>query len=332
MNIEECLFRSPDDNIAALRAAYPDGLHFVVGDIHGASKTLRTLLQKIRFDPERDHVYYLGDYVGGGNLYALLDVLNAHYEPDYSRPGFHLIRGNHEWFMAQGYPLDNLPDILVLRSKVMDYYLVHSGMLANVFTAIGQDMDAAPDQTVFAYKLDPAYAGNKGAPLVQLLWSRNGLYTTRMQGRLWPAEQVLHIRRACILHGHAPFSYFRKAEYVDYGGETGSTPLFWEDQHVLFCEEMQSFNLDADVKGKNKNNNTYRGLACLCLEGCNEAALRSGGILTVEGIRSTPNFLFGTAYEHEDYYGLFPLPDRILEARPERKTITMDPDRTVRIC
>ena len=69
---EERIIQIPDDNIQSIRNRYPGGLHFVVGDTHGESTTLRLLMDKIQFNPQIDHVYFLGDYNCGGNVYALL--------------------------------------------------------------------------------------------------------------------------------------------------------------------------------------------------------------------------------------------------------------------
>ena len=66
-----------DDNIDELRNMYSDGLHFVVGDTHGECQTLKVLIERIAFDPNKDYVYFVGDYNAGGNPYALLDYIPA---------------------------------------------------------------------------------------------------------------------------------------------------------------------------------------------------------------------------------------------------------------
>ena len=85
-----------DDNIGSLRERYADGLTFVVGDTHGEGNTLQILMEKIRFDPDKDHVFFVGDYNSGSSVYQLLKYISAYYSEDYGSPGFHLIRGNHE--------------------------------------------------------------------------------------------------------------------------------------------------------------------------------------------------------------------------------------------
>lgn len=89
-----------DDNINYLRKKYTEGLTFVVGDTHGESATLKALMEKIKFEPNSDHVFFVGDYKEGRNPTSLLKYISNYYQPDYSSPGFHLIRGNYERELA----------------------------------------------------------------------------------------------------------------------------------------------------------------------------------------------------------------------------------------
>ena len=320
-----------DDNILQLREAYPDGLHFVVGDTHGEARTLELLLKKICFDPEKDHVYFVGDYNSGGNVHALLQVIAKHYAADYSQPGFHLIRGNHERELGPWYPMENQPDILVLRGKQMNYYIVHAGMLASAFDLIRADMAADPDKAVYAYRLDASVAGYNG-PLRQIIWSRNGLYSKYLQGKIWPSREALLEDHACILHGHAPYCFFKDGDRFSYGGRQDAENLFFAQQHIWFSEDLQSFNLDSDVKGRCKNGETYRGLTALCLEVCGEIAAQNGGMLTIDGIRNATNAVFGMPLDRtgfgNDMTDLTPL----LTAQPEMKTILLTPEGQLAIC
>lgn len=309
-------YDSPDDNIADLRAQYPNGLHFIVGDIHGEVKTLKLLMEKIGFDPTKDHVYFLGDYNGGGNVTALMRYLSNYYSPDSAVPGFHMIRGNHERELGPVYALQNLPDVFVIREKHMDYYLAHAGMIRSVFDLIGEDMEKDPSKKVFSYGLtDESVAFD--APLRQMIWSRHGLYSQRAHWSKWPRNETLTARRACIIHGHSPYSFFMRQQYFSYGEQT----LFWKRQHVFFSESLQSFNIDANVKGRYENGETYRGLACVCLEALETVAANTDGKLTCEGILNTQNAVFAVPYapgwDAEDQGD----PNRILSAAPEMKRI-----------
>ena len=133
-------FVSDDDSIHEIREQYPEGLHFVVGDVHGEAPTLRELMKKIAFIPDKDHVFFVGDYNGGGSPHALLEYISLYYQEDFTKPGFHLIRGNHEWELGPLYPLDNLPDILVYKGEQMNYFITHAGMVARAFHQRDQDI------------------------------------------------------------------------------------------------------------------------------------------------------------------------------------------------
>ena len=55
-NLDERVISKSDNNIKDLRMQFPDGLHFVVGDVHGQVSTLKKLMGKIEFNPYLDHV------------------------------------------------------------------------------------------------------------------------------------------------------------------------------------------------------------------------------------------------------------------------------------
>ena len=308
------------ESTAALRARYPQGLHFVAGDTHGEVKTLKNLMQRISFDPDRDHVYFVGDYNGGGSVTALLKYLSRFYQADCAQPGFHLIRGNHERELCPSYLLENLPDIIVHRGDVLDFYIVHAGMVAPVLQLITEDMIRHPEKQVLAYRLDDRCVC-PDAPLRQIIWSRRGLYSQRSRWRNWPRTDDLTDLGACIIHGHTPYCFFME-DYLSYG----DVSLFWEKEHIWFSEDLCSFDIDSNIKGRFENGEHYRGLTCLCLEALEETARRNGGVLTVEGIRGGPNAVFAAAYDpgrSDDTDGSI---SRILGAEPEMKTITLDAD------
>ncbi|MBR2868839.1 MAG: metallophosphoesterase [Clostridia bacterium] len=320
MNRTESTILRYDDNIEELRAKYPDGLHFVVGDTHGQAETLRLLMEKIRFDPQKDHVFFIGDYNGGGRTDYLLSYIAEYYSENVDDPGFHLIRGNHERELCPWYSLENLPDIMVLRGKVLDYYLVHSGMISSAMKLISRDMAENPGKKAYSYKLDEN-STSYHSPLKLIVWSRNGLYSRRIR-RWWPTEEELSENRACIIHGHAPYCFFMHEDYISYGDNC----LFWQKQHIFFSESLQSFNIDSNVKGRYKNNETYRGLSCVCIEVIEEIAAQNEGKLTFDGVRSAENFVFSE--EHTPVVMPTCGADiaRILSARPEMKTISVDCD------
>ena len=317
---EERIIQIPDDNIQSIRNRYPGGLHFVVGDTHGESTTLRLLMDKIQFNPQIDHVYFLGDYNCGGNVYALLHDIAKYYQEDYAVPGFHLIRGNHERELYQIFELKNMPDIIVIRGTVMNYYLAHAGMVDKAFDLINKDIESTY-KPVYAYALDETVAGYD-APLRQVVWSRNGLYSQRSHYHVWPSEKSLQAANACIIHGHTPFSQLKRGNFFSYGDRM----LFWENQKVWFAEDLQSFDIDSNVKGRFDTSDLYRGLSCVCLEMIDEIAAKGNGVLKREVLRESENFVFSVPHTPIENTNVDTDLSNLLQAKPAMKRILLDND------
>ena len=317
---EERIIQIPDDNIQSIRNRYPGGLHFVVGDTHGESTTLRLLMDKIQFNPQIDHVYFLGDYNCGGNVYALLHDIAKYYQEDYSIPGFHLIRGNHERELYPIFELKNMPDIIVIRGTVMNYYLAHAGMVDKAFDLINKDIESTY-KPVYAYALDETVAGYD-APLRQVVWSRNGLYSQRSHYHVWPSEKSLQAANACIIHGHTPFSQLKRGNFFSYGDRM----LFLENQKVWFAEDLQSFDIDSNVKGRFDTSDLYRGLSCVCLEMIDEIAAKGNGVLKREVLRESENFVFSVPHTPIENTNVDTDLSNLLQAKPAMKRILLDND------
>jgi serine/threonine protein phosphatase 1 len=65
------------------------GRDFVVGDIHGAFDSLEDALARVKFDPERDRLFSVGDLADRGRRSPdCLHYLRQHW--------FHAVQGNHE--------------------------------------------------------------------------------------------------------------------------------------------------------------------------------------------------------------------------------------------
>ena len=308
-----------DDNIDALRERFPNGLHFVVGDVHGDVGTLQKLMEKIRFNPALDHVFFVGDYNSGGDVTALLCYMSEYYQADYETPGFHMIRGNHERELFPVYTLENLPDILVVRGKKLNFYIVHAGMVSSAFDLINEDLDSDPDRKVYAYQLEDDTC-SFNAPLRQLVWSMRGLYSQRSRWRVWPDEARLAAHNACIIHGHTPYCFLKKPDRFTYGYDN----LFWENQHIWFSAELHSFNIDSNIKGRYENGEGYRGLSCLCMEVYDELAAARDGQLTTALLREAENGVFGVKADYWRKTQTHKSPDRILNAAPQMKVIGLE--------
>ncbi|QNA89325.1 serine/threonine protein phosphatase [Massilia sp. Dwa41.01b] len=67
------------------------GRDFVVGDVHGCFSKLSAELDRLKFDPDSDRLFSVGDLVDRGpESLGVVDWLG--------RPWFHAVRGNHEQF------------------------------------------------------------------------------------------------------------------------------------------------------------------------------------------------------------------------------------------
>lgn len=108
-------------------------------------------------------------------------------------------------------------------------------------------------------------------------------------GKNWPSESDLRMHRACIIHGHTPYCYFMKNCF-----SYGDNNIFWQNQHIFFSEDLQSFDIDSNIKGRYKNGESYRGLCCICLEVFERIAEQNSGHLSIEGIRR-PISMIGAA-------------------------------------
>ncbi|MBN2123882.1 MAG: serine/threonine protein phosphatase [Deltaproteobacteria bacterium] len=67
---------------------------FIVGDIHGCLEMLKRMMDRIDWDPDRDRLIFLGDYVDRGeNSSGVLDFI---LDIARSSPNVQCLMGNHE--------------------------------------------------------------------------------------------------------------------------------------------------------------------------------------------------------------------------------------------
>ena len=121
---------------------------WAIGDIHGCYRTLRRLLKSIRFEPEQDRLWLVGDLVGRGP--RALDVLRFVADPALPLTA---VLGNHDLFLLlcaaglatprgkdrlsevlRAYDRDELTGWLRHRPLLVaerDTLLLHAGLLPN---------------------------------------------------------------------------------------------------------------------------------------------------------------------------------------------------------
>ncbi|MGH8349781.1 MAG: metallophosphoesterase [Pseudomonas sp.] len=75
------------------------GQDFAVGDIHGCFSRLQAALDAVRFNPDVDRLFSVGDLVDRGPESEQVDLWLA-------KPWFHAVRGNHEQMAVDAYRAD----------------------------------------------------------------------------------------------------------------------------------------------------------------------------------------------------------------------------------
>jgi serine/threonine protein phosphatase 1 len=113
---------------------------FAIGDLHGCAVRLRELLSRLPYEPGRDRLVFLGDYINRGpDTAKVLDLLCALKERD---PDLIALLGNHEYLLLE-YHRSGDPALLpYLRKMGIDATLKSYGM----HTAFSlQSLDFLPD-------------------------------------------------------------------------------------------------------------------------------------------------------------------------------------------
>jgi len=102
------------------------GKIFAIGDIHGCAARLRDLLYRLPYEPGRDRLVFLGDYINRGpDTAGVLDLLCGLKERD---PDLIALLGNHEYLLLE-YHRSGDPALLpYLRKMGIDATLKSYGM------------------------------------------------------------------------------------------------------------------------------------------------------------------------------------------------------------
>lgn len=106
---------------------------FAIGDIHGCSQRLATLLGRLPYDRNRDTLIFLGDYVNRGpDTKGVLDMLLALKE---SCADIHFLKGNHEQELLEYSARGDLDSLRALRGMGVEATVESYG--ANVRSLTG---------------------------------------------------------------------------------------------------------------------------------------------------------------------------------------------------
>ena len=96
---------------------------WAIGDVHGCWLTLERLLESIRWDPDRDSLWFVGDLVNRGP--SSLDVLRWAYE---NRGRVAVVLGNHDLhLLARDLGVAKGDRVFCLAGRIPELYVAALG-------------------------------------------------------------------------------------------------------------------------------------------------------------------------------------------------------------
>jgi len=189
--------------------------HWVIPDIHGCAKTLKTLVEDLIQPSKHDWLYFLGDYIDRGpSSKEVVDYLMFLQKEDYN---IRTLLGNHEDYLVKSYEEElSLKKIFGIKqkNKKKNEWLFHGGK-----------------ETMESFKLTEL----KDFPLEYLEWMKNLEYYIELENfilvhaglnfniddpfedknaMLWVRDFEIDqkkIGNKRIIHGHVPVSL----EFID---------------------------------------------------------------------------------------------------------------------
>lgn len=88
--------KDPDSLLVKQFSSNKSGRNFVIGDLHGQTKALASLMEEVIFDRGKDRLFCVGDLVDRGpKSLRALDLLKE--------PWFYSVVGNHDDVMIKLY-------------------------------------------------------------------------------------------------------------------------------------------------------------------------------------------------------------------------------------
>ena len=108
---------------------------FAIGDIHGCSKRLATLLGRIPFDRKLDTLIFLGDYINRGP--ETKDVLDILIELKESCEDIHFLKGNHEQELLEYSATGHMDSLRALRGMGVESTVDSYGSRVHSLAGLG---------------------------------------------------------------------------------------------------------------------------------------------------------------------------------------------------
>lgn len=189
--------------------------HWVIPDIHGCAKTLRTLIEDLIKPSKHDWLYFLGDYIDRGpSSREVIDYLMFLQAEEYN---MRLLLGNHEEYLVKSYEDElNLKSVLGFKQKNRrkKEWLYHGGKQTMESFQI-TDLKLFPKTYIDWMKHLEYYIELESFVLVHagLNFKIDDPFTDR-DSMLWLREFEVDpgkINNKTVIHGHVPVSL----EFID---------------------------------------------------------------------------------------------------------------------
>lgn len=189
--------------------------HWVIPDIHGCAKTLRTLIEDLIKPSKHDWLYFLGDYIDRGpSSREVIDYLMYLQAEEYN---LRLLLGNHEEYLVKSYEDElNLKSMLGFKQKNRrkKEWLFHGGKQTLESFQI-TDLKQFPKHYIDWMKHLEYYIELDGYVLVHagLNFKLDDPLSDR-DSMLWLREFEVDARKInnkTVVHGHVPVSL----EFID---------------------------------------------------------------------------------------------------------------------
>ena len=176
-----------------------DGRIFVIGDVHGYLNKLQELWAKIRPDPERDEIVFLGDYIDRGPDSREVVESVIQVQKRFSRTT--CLIGNHEFMFL---------DYLTYRKDPWSFFLNGGVETIHSYDLTGDDIEAKiPEEHIaFFNTLKPYYETEAYIFVHAGLREGIPLSEQTLDDLVWIRREFLECKNdfgKLVIFGHTPF-------------------------------------------------------------------------------------------------------------------------------
>ncbi len=181
------------------RSAGNRGRIFAIGDIHGYLNKLEALMRKIKPDPDRDELVFLGDYVDRGPNSK--EVVEMVLEIRKAFPRTTCLMGNHEF---------TLLDYLTYRKDPWTFFLNGGIETIHSYELTGEDMESKipEEHLAFFNSLKPYYETEHYIFVHAGLREGVPLHEQTLDDLVWIRREFIESKQdfgKLVIFGHTPF-------------------------------------------------------------------------------------------------------------------------------